>query len=182
MIDKGRIEFDDFNTALWAMAFAASGLGQAALFAGDVAKANTAMKSIFATLDSNPEIASEPWEDRGKADMKTSLPKERALKEEMVKDGTVELSKVNFAYPTRKAAKIFNEIDLTIPAGKAVALVSGFQLFLQEYERLFSHLARVIRFRSAAVALARAQSSNCLKGSMTPFRTRKMSLAMKATP
>jgi ATP-binding cassette, subfamily B (MDR/TAP), member 1 len=38
MVSKGRIEFDDFMQALWAMAFAASGLGQAALFGGDAAK------------------------------------------------------------------------------------------------------------------------------------------------
>ena len=38
LIESGRIAFDDFNQALWAMAFAATGLGQAALFAGDVAK------------------------------------------------------------------------------------------------------------------------------------------------
>ena len=38
MIEKERITFEDFNKALWAMAFAASGLGQAALFAGDAAK------------------------------------------------------------------------------------------------------------------------------------------------
>jgi len=34
LIEKGRIEFGDFMQSLWAMAFAASGLGQAALFAG----------------------------------------------------------------------------------------------------------------------------------------------------
>ena len=38
LVDGGSITFEDFNQALWAMAFAASGLGQAALFAGDVAK------------------------------------------------------------------------------------------------------------------------------------------------
>lgn len=38
LIENGRITFEDFNQSLWAMAFAASGLGQAALFAGDVAK------------------------------------------------------------------------------------------------------------------------------------------------
>ena len=115
------------------MAFAASGLGQAALFAGDVAKATAAMQSIFATLDHDPVIASEPWEERGKADMKTSKPTERPVSEEVIKDGKIELSKVNFAYPTRKGAKIFDEIDLTIPAGKVVALVS-MEVFLEYRE------------------------------------------------
>jgi ATP-binding cassette subfamily B (MDR/TAP) protein 1 len=32
---------------------------------------------------------------------------------------------VNFAYPTRKAARVFDQIDLKIPAGKVVALVGS---------------------------------------------------------
>jgi len=38
LIEGGQVTFEDFSQALWAMAFAASGLGQAALFGGDVAK------------------------------------------------------------------------------------------------------------------------------------------------
>ena len=45
MVESGRIEFGDFNQALWAMAFAASGLGQAALFAGDAAKVSCVLLS-----------------------------------------------------------------------------------------------------------------------------------------
>ena len=72
MIDKGRITFEDFNQALWAMAFAASGLGQAALFAGDVGKASAAVLAIFGTIDSVSKIDSAPWENNGIADLKTN--------------------------------------------------------------------------------------------------------------
>merc|ERR1712176_745044 len=38
MITQGRVDFGDFNKAVFAMVFAASGLGQAAVFSGDAAK------------------------------------------------------------------------------------------------------------------------------------------------
>ena len=123
MIEKGRITFDDFTQALWAMAFAASGLGQAALFAGDVGKASAAVAAIFSTLDNVSEIDSAPWENNGVADLKTNEPVVRPLANNTLQEGKGELVKVNFAYPTRKTAKIFDQIDLKIPAGKVVALV-----------------------------------------------------------
>jgi ATP-binding cassette, subfamily B (MDR/TAP), member 1 len=56
-------------------------------------------------------------------------------------EGHGELSKVNFAYPTRKTAKIFDQIDLKIPSGKVVALVgssgSGKSTVVQLLERFY---------------------------------------------
>ncbi|CAB9524672.1 Leptomycin B resistance protein pmd1 [Seminavis robusta] len=141
MIDSGRITFEDFNQALWAMAFAASGLGQAALFAGDAAKASAAANSIFSTLDNVPVIDTAPWENNGCADMKTSEATVRQIPNSTLKEGKAELSKVNFAYPTRKSAKVFDQIDLQIPSGKVVALVgssgSGKSTVVQLIERFY---------------------------------------------
>ena len=125
MIDKGRITFEDFNQALWAMAFAASGLGQAALFAGDAAKAAAAVNAIFKTLDYTPAIDSAPWENNGVADIKTAEPVERQIPNSVLKQGKGEFEQVNFAYPTRKTAKVFDQIDLQIFSGKVVALVGS---------------------------------------------------------
>lgn len=125
MIKTGRISFEDFNKALWAMAFSASGLGQAALFGGDAAKAAAAVNSIFATLDFTPAIDSAPWENNGLADKKTNESTVREIPNSTIKHGKGTLSKVNFAYPTRKTARVFNQIDLQIPAGKVVALVGS---------------------------------------------------------
>jgi len=125
MIDSGRNNFADFNRALWAMAFAASGLGQAALFAGDAAKASAAINSIAKTLKETTRIMGEPWENGGIADKKSGAVTVRALSDSTVANGRGDLSKVNFAYPTRKAAKVFNQINLSIPAGKVVAIVGS---------------------------------------------------------
>lgn len=141
MIDLGRIDFEDFNKSLWAMAFAASGLGQAAVFAGDAAKAAAAVKAIFATIDHVPDIASEPWENNGVADGKTGLPTERPTAKGSLEKGDVTLDGVDFAYPTRKAAKVFDGIDLNVPSGKVVALVgssgSGKSTVVQLLERFY---------------------------------------------
>ena len=125
LIEKGSISFDDFMQALWAMAFGASGIGAAATFAGDAAKASGAVNAVFGTLDYKASILSEPWENSGIADIKTKEVTVRQLKNTVLKDGKGGLSKVNFAYPTRKAAKVFDQIDLNIPAGKVVALVGS---------------------------------------------------------
>lgn len=142
MIAAGRISFEDFNQALWAMAFSASGLGQAAMFAGDAAKAAMAIKVIFGIIDREPEVKSEPWENGGVADPKVvGSPAPRALPPGSFSEGSARLDGVNFAYPTRKAARIFNGMDLSIPSGKVVALVgssgSGKSSVVQLLERFY---------------------------------------------
>merc|ERR1711990_1029226 len=64
-VADGTIGFNDFFMALFGMAFAASGVGQAAIFAGDAAKAHTAIENIFKVLDRRPPIDSEPWMNNG---------------------------------------------------------------------------------------------------------------------
>ena len=90
-------------------------------------RASAAVSAIFKTLDYVPEIDTSPWENNGVADLKTNQPTERVISKTVLQKGNGELSRVNFAYPTRKTAKIFDEIDLQIPAGKVVALVSFLQ-------------------------------------------------------
>lgn len=140
MVELGRIDFEDFNKSLWAMAFAASGLGQAAVFAGDAAKAASAVAVIFGTIDQTPDVASEPWEDRGRA-VGGATPPERRTPEGRIDDLRVTLEGVDFAYPTRRAARVFDGIDLDVPAGKVVALVgssgSGKSTVVQLLERFY---------------------------------------------
>jgi len=125
MIAQKRTDFGDFNKAVFAMAFAANGLGQGAMFFGDAAKAASAVNAIFAILDYVPAIDSAPWENNGIANINTNKATDRQLQNSTLKDGKGELSAVNFSYPTRKTAKIFDQIDIQIPKGKVVALVGS---------------------------------------------------------
>lgn len=88
-------------------------------------RASAAVTAIFKTLDYVPKIDTAPWENNGVADIRTNQPIVRDVPKTVLRSGKGALCKVNFAYPTRKMAKIFDEIDLTIPAGKVVALVSS---------------------------------------------------------
>jgi len=62
------------------------------------------------------------------------------LKPESV-TGTIEFHNVNFVYPTRKDTEVFRDFNLTIPAGKTVALVgpsgSGKSTSIQLIERFY---------------------------------------------
>jgi len=57
--------------------------------------------------------------------MKSNEVTVRGVRNSTLKYGKGELSKVNFAYPTRKNAKVYDQIDLRIPSGKVVALVGS---------------------------------------------------------
>jgi ATP-binding cassette subfamily B (MDR/TAP) protein 1 len=62
------------------------------------------------------------------------------LKPESV-TGTIKFHNVNFTYPTRKESQVFRDFNLTIPAGKTVALVgpsgSGKSTSIQLIERFY---------------------------------------------
>jgi len=81
------------------------------------------------------------------ADPKSGKPDVRNVPETDMLQGSVNLSGVNFAYPTRKAARIFDEIDLTIPSGKVVALVgssgSGKSSVIQLIQRFYDPISYV---------------------------------------
>ena len=62
-IDDGTMSFNNMMKALFVLGFGASGLGQAAAFAGDQSKANVAAKRIFSLLDRKSAIDTKPWKD-----------------------------------------------------------------------------------------------------------------------
>jgi ATP-binding cassette subfamily B (MDR/TAP) protein 1 len=83
------------------------GLGQSSSFAPDAAKASAAASSIYEIIDRKSPI--DPEQEGG------ARPK-------MV-EGNIEFKNVHFAYPTRPNVQIFKGFNLTVPAGKTVALV-----------------------------------------------------------
>ena len=108
------------------------------------------------SIDEVPDIDSSPWENNGVADLKTLEPIVRQVPNSLLKEGKGELVKVNFAYPTRKNAKVFDQIDLDLPAGKVVALVgssgSGKSTVVQLLERFYDPVS--YQEKSAASANA----------------------------
>lgn len=150
-ITNGYITMEDFFMALWAMAFSASGIGQAALYGGDAAKAATAIESIFTRMDRRPVIDSQPWQNDGLAYATITNDATVECAEREIApipddfDGKMDFHDVMFAYPTRKTQKIFNKFCLSIPSGKSVALVgssgSGKSTVMQLVERFYDPIS-----------------------------------------
>eukprot|EP00944_MAST-04C_sp_MAST-4C-sp1_P004448 g4448.t1 len=137
-IDDGTMSFNNMMKALFVLGFGASGLGQAAAFAGDQSKANVAAKRIFSLLDRKSAIDTKPWKDsegteerivEGNPELISSL------------NGKIEFRDVKFAYPQRSDAQVFSNLSLTIAPGSTVAFVgssgSGKSTIIQLMERFY---------------------------------------------
>ena len=78
----------------------------------DYAKAKDSIKSIFELIDRKPQINN--WESK---EGETIEPEDF--------EGNIEVSKVEFIYPSRPDAKILRGLDLQIKKGQVVALVGS---------------------------------------------------------
>ena len=121
-IDNGTMSFSNMMTALFVLGFGASGLGQAAAFAGDQSKANVAAKRIFSLLDRKSAIDTKSWKDsegteerivEGNPKLRSSL------------NGKIEFRHVKLAYPQRSEAQVFSTLSLTIAPDSTVAFVGS---------------------------------------------------------
>jgi ATP-binding cassette, subfamily B (MDR/TAP), member 1 len=124
-VSAGRSSFVDVLKAFFSIFLAAFSFSQAQMHFPDVAKGQAASRRVFAIIDRKPKIdASSP---------DGLLPPSC--------DGKLELKNITFAYPARPSAIIFENFNLTIPAGTTVALVgesgSGKSTVVQLIERFY---------------------------------------------
>ncbi|CAA6668878.1 unnamed protein product [Spirodela intermedia] len=105
-VEDGKTTFPDVFKVFFALSMAGIGLSQSSGLAPDSSKAKSASASVFAILDRKSKI--DPSDPTGK----TSEVK-----------GNIEFRHVSFRYPTRPEVQIFQDLCLTILAGKTVALV-----------------------------------------------------------
>ena len=153
-IDEGIMTFNNMMKALFVLGFGASGLGQAAAFAGDQAKAKVAAKRIFKLLDRKSEIDTNPWENEdGTVERKV----EQNTKLIPKLNGEIEFRNVNFAYPQRSDAQVFHNLSLKITPGSTVAFVgssgSGKSTVIQLVERFYDPMAGKGNKNDASVRL-----------------------------
>ncbi|GMI98931.1 P-GLYCOPROTEIN 4, MULTIDRUG RESISTANCE 4, ARABIDOPSIS P-GLYCOPROTEIN 4, ATP-binding cassette B4 [Hibiscus trionum] len=107
LVKRGNATFSDVLQVFFALTMATVGISQSSSFAPDSSKAKSAAASIFAIIDRESKI--DPSDESG-----TTL--------ENVK-GDIELRHVSFKYPLRPDIQIFEDLCLSIHAGKTVALV-----------------------------------------------------------
>ncbi|KAL4367908.1 hypothetical protein GQ457_05G001360 [Hibiscus cannabinus] len=107
LVEHGDATFSDVFQVFLALTMASIGISQSSSLAPDTSKAKSAAASIFAIIDRKSKI--DPNDESG-----TIL--------ENVK-GDIELRHVSFKYPLRPDIQIFRDLNLSIHAGKTVALV-----------------------------------------------------------
>ncbi|CAF2304400.1 ABC transporter B family member 4-like [Brassica napus] len=107
LVDDGKTTFDSVFRVFFALTMAAMAISQSSSLSPDSSKADIAAASIFAIIDRESKI--DPSVESG-----------RVL--DTVK-GDIELRHVSFKYPARPNVQIFQDLCLSIRAGKTVALV-----------------------------------------------------------
>jgi ATP-binding cassette subfamily B (MDR/TAP) protein 1 len=80
-------------------------MGETLALAPDLLKGNQMVSSIFDMIDRKSGIMYNVGEEL------------------MTVEGTIELRRINFSYPSRPDIVIFNEFNLIVPSGKSLALV-----------------------------------------------------------
>ncbi|XP_020273299.1 ABC transporter B family member 4-like isoform X4 [Asparagus officinalis] len=107
LAQDGKITFGEIFRVIFALSMAAIGISQTSATATDSRKAKAAAASVFAVLDHKSKIDAN--DDSG-------------TKLEML-NGNIEFRHINFKYPTRPHVQIFQDLSLSVPSGKTLALV-----------------------------------------------------------
>ncbi|ELU17748.1 hypothetical protein CAPTEDRAFT_209638 [Capitella teleta] len=129
LITEGELEYQDMFRVVASMIFGAQGAGQAASFGMDYSKARAAAARLFALYDLQPLVDCSPSEGK---------------KLDSV-EGSMELSKVCFNYPTRPNVAVLRGLSFSVKPGNTVALVGssgcGKSTVVQLIERFYDPLS-----------------------------------------
>ncbi|XVF80461.1 hypothetical protein PTKIN_Ptkin15bG0075600 [Pterospermum kingtungense] len=107
LVERDKTSFSAVFQVFFALTMAAAGISQSNTFAPDSSKAKIAAASIFAIIDRKSKM--DPCDEYGMTLENVS--------------GDMELHHVSFKYPLRPDIQIFEDLSLSIQAGKTVALV-----------------------------------------------------------
>lgn len=109
LIQKGEVDFGRVMKCFMVLILTAFGIAETLALAPDIVKGSQALSSVFEILDRKTEI--NPDDPEG-ADVKE------------VK-GAIELKHVDFSYPSRPGAMIFQDFNLQVHPGRSIALVGA---------------------------------------------------------
>ena len=134
LVKKGEMKFNEVFEVFFAILCVGFGLAEAGTMAPAVAEAPAAIKRVFAVLHRQPAIADPA--DGGKEPSNAT--------------GTLVMTDVAFAYPSRPGVPILQGLNLSVASGESVALVgksgSGKSTVIQLVERFYDPLGGKITF------------------------------------
>ncbi|XP_073019752.1 ABC transporter B family member 2-like [Primulina eburnea] len=105
LMEKELSSFKSVMKTFMIMIITALAMGETLAMAPDILKGNQRLASIFEVLDRKTKIVNDVGE------------------EVYAVDGTIDLQNVEFSYPSRPNVIIFKDFNLTVHAGKSMALV-----------------------------------------------------------
>ncbi|KAK7386619.1 hypothetical protein VNO78_26953 [Psophocarpus tetragonolobus] len=105
LMEKELSSFKSIMKSFMVLIVTALAMGETLALAPDLLKGNQMVASIFEVMDRKTGILGDVGEE-----LKTV-------------DGKIELKGIHFSYPSRPDVVIFNDLNLTVPAGKNIALV-----------------------------------------------------------
>eukprot|EP01069_Polyplicarium_translucidae_P002866 Polyplicarium_translucidae@DN2151_c0_g1_i4.p1 len=127
LITEEKVDLKQMLQAIFALMMAAMGVGQASVFATDTGKAKAAAANVYHLIDSVPAINAR---DSSGTELSDS---------EM--QGLIRVQSVNFRYPQRQDAAVYNNVSFTAEPGQTVALVGasgcGKSTIIQLLERFY---------------------------------------------
>eukprot|EP00262_Sarcandra_glabra_P003246 TRINITY_DN13862_c0_g1_i1.p1 TRINITY_DN13862_c0_g1~~TRINITY_DN13862_c0_g1_i1.p1 ORF type:complete len:1254 (+),score=143.38 TRINITY_DN13862_c0_g1_i1:192-3953(+) len=105
LMEKGLAGFKSVMKTFMVLIVTALAMGETLALAPDLIKGNQMAASVFELLDRKTEVVGD-------------------VGEEVVKvEGKIDLKRIEFSYPSRPDVVIFKDFDLTVRAGKSMALV-----------------------------------------------------------
>ncbi|XP_052730433.1 ABC transporter B family member 10-like [Vigna angularis] len=104
-MEKELASFKSIMKSFMVLIVTALAMGETLALAPDLLKGNQMVASVFEVMDRKSGITGDVGEE-----LKTV-------------EGTIELKRINFSYPSRPDVIIFKDFNLRVPAGKSVALV-----------------------------------------------------------
>ncbi|XP_058747679.1 ABC transporter B family member 2-like [Vicia villosa] len=105
LIEKELSSFKSIMKSFMVLIVTALAMGETLALAPDLLKGNQMVSSIFDMIDRKSGIVHDVGEDL------------------VTVEGTIELRKINFSYPSRPNIVIFDNFNLMVPSGKSLALV-----------------------------------------------------------
>ncbi|WVZ24040.1 hypothetical protein V8G54_002584 [Vigna mungo] len=105
LMEKELSSFKSIMKSFMVLIVTALAMGETLALAPDILKGNQMVASIFEVMDRKTGILGDVGEE-----LKTV-------------EGTIELKRIRFNYPSRPDVVIFNDFNLIVPAGKNIALV-----------------------------------------------------------
>ncbi|KAK7366955.1 hypothetical protein VNO80_08958 [Phaseolus coccineus] len=105
LMEKELASFKSIMKSFMVLIVTALAMGETLALAPDLLKGNQMVASVFEVMDRKSGITGDVGEE-----LKTV-------------EGTIDLKRINFSYPSRPDVIIFKDFSLRVPAGKSVALV-----------------------------------------------------------